>query len=127
MPYRDTWATCQKCGRRFVFTVEEQRRLTKLGFDVSIPSLCPQCEKAAELGPGLHRGVVKWYDPDKGYGFIVQRSGNELFFHRTGIAVEGDERLRLKDGVPVTYRVKVTDRGPQAVEVVPVNMEEEAK
>ncbi len=124
MPYRDTWAECQKCGKRFIFTVEEQRRLTNLGFDASVPSLCPDCQKAAELGPGLHRGIVKWYDPDKGYGFIIQRSGNELFFHRTGIGVEGADRLRVKDGARVTYRVQATARGPQAVEVVPVETEE---
>ena len=121
MPYRDTWATCEQCGRRFVFTVEEQRRLDRMGFRVTMPSLCPDCLRSLEMTPGPHEGVIKWYDPDKGYGFIIQRSGNEIFFHRTGIAVAGADRLRIHDGARVTYRVEPTGRGPQAVDVTPVD------
>jgi len=125
MPYRDTWVTCEKCGKQFIFTVEEQRRLDGLGFEVAVPPLCPDCMRAEELGPGPHEGVVKWYDPDKGYGFIIQRSGNEVFFHRSGIAVTGEARLQIRDGARVTYRIEPSGRGPQAVDVVPVGGEEE--
>jgi len=121
MPYRDTWATCEKCGKQFIFTVEEQRRLDNLGFEVAVPSLCPDCMRAEEMSPGPHEGVIKWYDPDKGYGFIIQRSGNEIFFHRSGIGVTGPDRLRIKDGAKVSYRIEPSGKGPQAVDVVPLN------
>jgi len=115
MPYRDTWATCEKCGKQFVFTVEEQRRLTDLGFEVVPPPLCPGCQKEADLAEGPHEGIVKWYDPERGYGFIIQRSGSEIFFHRSGIAEDG--AYSIPSGVRVTYLVEQTDKGPQAVEV----------
>lgn len=115
MPYRDTWVTCEECGERFVFTVEEQRRLEEAGFDVEPPSLCSGCRRKAEASPGPHEGVVKWYDPQKGYGFIVQSTGSEIFFHRTGFAQ--DTPSQLPEGARVTYIVEETSKGPQAVEV----------
>jgi len=48
VPYRDTWATCEKCGKQFVFTVEEQRRLDKMGLEVE-PSLCPECQEGKTM------------------------------------------------------------------------------
>ena len=63
----------------------------------------------------MPEGVVKWFSSEKGYGFIVQHSGNEIFFHRTGIA-QG-ETPAFPDGTRVTYRVEQTGKGPQAVEV----------
>ncbi|MGQ9467759.1 MAG: cold shock domain-containing protein [Anaerolineae bacterium] len=115
MPYRDTWASCRQCGRQFVFTVEEQRRLDELGFERTPPDLCPDCLRAHEMTPGPHRGIVKWYDPEKGYGFIIQRSGNEIFFHRSGLAPGTPETI--PDKTRVRYRVQLTGRGPQAVDV----------
>ncbi len=115
MPYRDTWASCSQCGRQFIFTVEEQRRLAGLGFELTPPSLCPDCLRAHEMTPGPHEGIVKWYDPEKGYGFIIQRSGNEIFFHRSGLAPGTPETI--PDKARVRYRVQPTGRGPQAVDV----------
>jgi len=122
MPYRDTWVTCEKCGKRFVFTVEEQRRLANLGFEIAPPTLCPACRKEAQLSPGPHEGVVKWYDPEKGYGFITQRDGNDIFFHRTGIAP--GETPRFPDGTKVTYLIEQSSKGPQAVEVARMEVED---
>ncbi|HEY68452.1 MAG: hypothetical protein DRI79_03665 [Chloroflexi bacterium] len=119
MPYRDTWATCEKCGKQFIFTVEEQRRLSELGFEITLPTLCPDCQKKAERAPGPHEGIIKWYDVERGYGFIIQRSGNEIFFHRTGIAP--GETPDFPDGTRVTYLVEQTRRGPQAVDVARIN------
>lgn len=119
MPYRDTWAVCTNCGVQFVFTVEEQRRLDKQGFDLTPPTLCPDCMRLHEMTPGPHEGVVKWYDPEKGYGFIIQRSGNEIFFHKSGL-VPGSPR-QIPDGARVRYRVQATGRGPQAVDVTVIS------
>jgi len=115
MTYRDTWATCEQCSKQFIFTVEEQRRLSESGFEITPPALCPDCQKTADLAPGSHTGVVKWYDPEKGYGFITQRSGSEVFFHRTGIAP--GETPDFPDGTQVTYLIEQSMRGPQAVDV----------
>jgi len=67
------------------------------------------------LGPGPHEGNVKWYDPEKGYGFILHSDGEEVFFHRTGIAP--GETPRFPDGAKVTYLIEQTEKGPQAVDV----------
>lgn len=115
MPYRDTWATCTNCGKQFLFTVEEQRRLAGLGFKLSLPSLCPACLRVSEMTSGPHEGVIKWYDPEKGYGFIIQRSGNEIFFHRSGLAPGTPENI--PDKALVRYRIQSSGRGPQAVDV----------
>jgi CspA family cold shock protein len=144
MPYQDTWVTCTKCGKQFVFKIEEQRRQAQRGEEVTSPELCPSCrapsraERRPEpwresrpsaaagqtsqkpgavkaLGPGPHEGHVKWYDREKGYGFIVHPGGEELFFHRTGIAP--GEILDFPDGTKVTYCVEQTEKGPQAVDV----------
>jgi len=64
---------------------------------------------------------VKWYDTEKGYGFIVQHSGDEIFFHRTGIA--SGEQPFFPDGTRVTYLVEHTGRGPQAVDVARMDVE----
>lgn len=117
MPYRDTWATCEKCGKQFVFTVEEQRRLDKLGLEVE-PTLCPDCredEKLGSLESGEQPGVVKWYEPKKRYGFITMRSGEDIFFHRNAIA-EGKEK-DFTEGATVTFTVTESDKGPEATDV----------
>ncbi len=118
MPYRDTWATCEKCGKQFIFTVEEQRRLTELGFEAT-PSQCSSCQTTIDLEPGQRQGVVKWYDLDKKYGFITQRSGDDIFFHRDGLMP--DEKPQFPDGTPVTYRVEESQKGPKAVDVARID------
>ena len=123
MPYRDTWVTCEQCGRRFVFTVEEQRRQAESGIEVTPAALCANCDKETELSPGPHEGVVKWYDPEKGYGFIVHRGRDDIFFHRSGITVGGPESFA--DGTRVTYLLEQTQKGPQAIEVALAENEEE--
>jgi CspA family cold shock protein len=129
MTYRDTWAVCERCGKRFVFRVEDQRRQTRRGEEITPPTLCPACQSAAGsaqtperktegekvLGDGPHEGRVKWYDTQKGYGFIVHSSGEEVFFHRTGLAP--DEIPDFADGTRVTFLVEQTSKGPQAVHV----------
>jgi cold shock protein len=121
MSYRDTWATCEKCGKQFIFTVEEQRRLTELGFEPK-PTQCPECQTAVELEPGQRQGVVKWYDAEKKYGFITQRSGDDIFFHRDGVVA--GEKPQFPDGTPVTYRVEQSQKGPKAVDVARIDISE---
>jgi CspA family cold shock protein len=115
MPYRDTWVECEKCGGKFVFTVEEQRKQDQMGFEISPPSVCKNCIEEVDLGPGPYEGVVKWFSAQKGYGFIVQRNGNEIFFHLSGI-IDGDPE-KFAEGTRVTYLTEETAKGPAAVDV----------
>jgi CspA family cold shock protein len=65
-----------------------------------------------------HLGTVKWFDPERGYGFIAQEDGEEVFVHLTGIIAAGEKKLQ--EGQPVEYEVEHTPRGLQAVDVVPL-------
>jgi CspA family cold shock protein len=61
------------------------------------------------------RGRVKWFDPKKGYGFIVGPDGQDVFVHYSHIEAEGF-RL-LKDGEWVDYELLQGEKGWQAREV----------
>ncbi len=61
--------------------------------------------------PDWERGRVKWFDPEKGYGFLVRPTGDDLFVHHS--EVEGDPS-DLEPGGEVEYVVGRNDRGPNA-------------
>ena len=64
----------------------------------------------------MPRGTVKWFDGEKGYGFISSDEGAEdVFVHHTGIAGGGFKTL--DEGQKVTYEVTEGRRGPQAQNV----------
>ena len=57
-------------------------------------------------------GKVKWFDPKKGYGFIIGDQGQDVFVHYTSII--GDGFRALKDGEMVEYELVQGDKGFQA-------------
>ena len=57
-------------------------------------------------------GKVKWFDPKKGYGFIVGPAGQDVFIHYSQIL--GDGFLSLRDGETVDYELVQGDKGWQA-------------
>jgi CspA family cold shock protein len=61
------------------------------------------------------RGTVKWFSDKKGYGFISDQEGNDVFVHFTGIAMDGFKTLQ--EGANVDYEVVDGNKGPQAVNV----------
>jgi cold shock protein len=64
-------------------------------------------------------GTVKWFNDDKGFGFITpEEGGKDLFVHHTGI--EGSGFRTLAEGARVTYEAEDGDKGPKAVRVQPV-------
>jgi len=65
-----------------------------------------------------HTGTVKWFDEDRGFGFIAHEDGGDVFLHATCLLVASTGEVR--EGTPVEYEVERTSRGPQAVDVVPL-------
>lgn len=60
-------------------------------------------------------GVVKWFDPRKGYGFIVGPQGQDIFTHYT--VIQGDGFRMLKDGSSVLYDAVRSEKGWKATRV----------
>jgi CspA family cold shock protein len=63
-------------------------------------------------------GVVKWFDENRGYGFILEENGADVFVHCSGII--GDERRTLKEGDQVVFEIQTAPKGPAAVDVMVV-------
>lgn len=61
-------------------------------------------------------GVVKWFNAEKGYGFIQLEEGNDVFVHYSAIQEEGFKSL--EEGQQVTFEIVEGERGPQAANVV---------
>lgn len=64
----------------------------------------------------MAKGFVKWFDTKKGYGFIEQAGGDDVFVHYTGIMGEGFKSLRA--GEEVEFEIASGPKGPQATNVV---------
>jgi cold shock protein len=64
----------------------------------------------------LMQGKVKWFNPEKGYGFIEVEEGKDVFVHYSEIQDEGFKTL--EEGQEVEFEVVEGNRGPQAANVV---------
>ena len=65
----------------------------------------------------MAEGKVKWFNREKGYGFIQADDGQEVFVHRTAIKTEGGTQT-LNENDRVTFEITQGDRGPKATNVV---------
>jgi CspA family cold shock protein len=61
-------------------------------------------------------GTVKWFNSQKGYGFIQQEGANDVFVHYS--AIQGDGFKNLFEGQRVEFSVEQSPKGPQAANVV---------
>ena len=64
----------------------------------------------------MAQGIVKWFNDRKGYGFISQEEGNDVFVHFTSIQSTGYKTL--SEGDRVEFEIEESDRGPEAKNVV---------
>ena len=69
----------------------------------------------------LVSGVVKWFNDEKGYGFIEREGGSDVFVHFRAINSPGGGRRTLHDGQKVTFEVTQGQKGPQADNVTVVD------
>jgi len=66
----------------------------------------------------MAEGTVKWFSDSKGFGFIEQADGPDVFVHFSTIS--GDGFKTLSEGQRVTFEVTEGPKGPQAANVVPL-------
>ena len=64
------------------------------------------------------KGTVKWFNNQKGYGFISDAEGQDVFVHYSGLNMDGFKTL--EEGQEVEYEVTDGAKGPQAVNVTPL-------
>ena len=57
-------------------------------------------------------GTIKWFDPSKGYGFLIRDKGGDLFVHLR--SVKSEDRRKLRENTRVRFTVEETEKGPQA-------------
>jgi CspA family cold shock protein len=63
----------------------------------------------------MERGVVKWFNDSKGYGFIQRENGGDIFVHHSGINSDGFRTLT--EGATVEFETEESPKGPRAVSV----------
>ena len=63
----------------------------------------------------MAEGTVKWFSTQKGYGFIEQDDGEDIFVHHTGI--NGPGFKTLNEGQRVRFEIETSPRGPKATQV----------
>ena len=66
----------------------------------------------------MRTGTVKWFNAAKGYGFITDDEGGDVFVHYTGI--KGSGFRTLEEGQRVQFEIKEAPKGPQAINVTKV-------
>ncbi|HHT92039.1 MAG TPA: cold-shock protein [Clostridia bacterium] len=63
----------------------------------------------------METGKVKWFNSDKGFGFIEQDNGNDVFVHYSAIEMDGFKTL--EEGMEVQFEIVEGSKGPQAANV----------
>ncbi len=112
---RDETLFCERCGISFLWTEEEQALAQEAHVGAQRPKAPLHCPGCANLLPvdGRTRGLVKWFNPRKRFGFITPTEGQELFAHSSQLK----GARRLSEGDLVEFQVEESERGPIAAEI----------
>ena len=73
------------------------------------------CGKHTRRQQQMEQGKVKWFNAEKGFGFIEREGGDDVFVHFS--AIQGEGFKTLEEGQEVTFEVEQGQRGPQASNV----------
>lgn len=104
---------CERCGISFLWSTEEQKETRAQGqTQPTPPTHCPGC-RIVLPATGRERGLVKWYNFRKRYGFLIRRDHPEIFAH--GSDIQGTNSLRPGD--LVEFSVGQSERGLAAQEI----------
>jgi CspA family cold shock protein len=110
---------CERCGISFLWTTEEQKEAEQKeagqngARHYAPPTHCPGCRLLLPAF-GRERGLVKWYNRRKRFGFLVRRDHPEIFAH--GSDLQGSTTLHPGD--LVEFSVARSERGLTAKEIV---------
>jgi len=63
----------------------------------------------------MEKGTVKWFNAEKGYGFISRENGDDVFVHFSAITMDGFKTL--EEGQEVEFEIVQGEKGPQATNV----------
>jgi CspA family cold shock protein len=102
----------ERCGISFLWSTEEQKVAEQQASRMEEPHLCPGCRWLLPA-QGRERGLVKWYNARRHYGFIARRNSGELYLHGSVLREPG----RLATGDLVEFAVGANERGPMATDV----------
>ena len=97
---------CESCGISFLWTNGEQSKAS------GAPLMCPGC-RSIRPQASRERGLVKWYNRRKRFGFIVRREQPEIFVHGSALSGAGT----LMPGDLVEFEVTESDKGLNAAMV----------
>lgn len=104
---QDELRYCERCGISFLWSAEEQTQTSdSTKFKADAPVLCAGC-RALLPAPGRERGLVKWFNYRKRFGFIVRRHQPELFVHGSDVL----DNVGLHPGDLVEFSVEEGERG----------------
>lgn len=70
----------------------------------------------------MSKGIIKWFNNEKGYGFINSNVDEDIFVHYSAINLDGYKTL--SEGQKVEFKLIHTDKGFQATNVTPINEDE---
>lgn len=113
-PLQDQLCYCERCGISFLWSAEEQAAPPAAGSAASAaaaapPLFCAGC-RALLPGEGRERGLVKWFNYRKRFGFIVRQHQPEIFVHGADVM----DNAKLRPGDLVEFGVEESERGPVA-------------
>ena len=82
------------------------------------PARQPDAAHAVPADVKREDGTVKWFDRERGYGFVTRQNGDEIFVHQRSVRRQDGERPALEDGAAVSFHAVEGPRGWRAEDVV---------